>query len=206
MYRFLQLSVGTLMRLVWRLRVDGADRMPAGGVVLVANHESVLDPLFLGAAFRRQLHFLTKEELWRSRLVGRILDICGAIKVARGRGDRDAVSAGVRTLAAGHVVAVFPQGTALPYRSRPWLRGAARLALATGAPLLPIAIVNSERALRPRRVKLGFPRVLVLVGQPIEVEPGKATVAAARELTARVEAAVEELRAPYGPPAHAWFD
>ena len=45
MYRFLQLSLGTLMRLVWRLRVDGADRMPAGGVVLVANHESVLDPL-----------------------------------------------------------------------------------------------------------------------------------------------------------------
>ena len=84
MYRFLQLSVGTLLRLVWRLRVDGADRMPAGGVVLVANHESVLDPLFLGAAFRRQLHFLTKEELWRIRLVGRILDLCGAIR-ARGR-------------------------------------------------------------------------------------------------------------------------
>ena len=206
MYRFLQLTVGRLVRLVWRLRVDGAERLPVGAVVLASNHESVLDPFVLGAAFPRQLHYLAKEELWRIQPVGRLLDACGAIRVARGRGDREAVAAGIRALDAGQVVAVFPQGTALPYRSRPWLRGAARLAFATGAPVLPVAIVNSERAIRPHRVRIGFPRIRVLVGEPIEVEPGKATVAAARELTARVEAAVEELRAPYGEPEHAWID
>jgi 1-acyl-sn-glycerol-3-phosphate acyltransferase len=86
------------------------------------------------------------------------------------------------------------------------LRGAARLALATGAPLLPVAIVNSERAIRPHRVRVGFPRILVLVGEPIAVAPGKATVAAARELTHRLEGAVEALRAPYGEAAHVWID
>lgn len=206
MYRLLQLTVGPLVRLLWRLRVEGAERLPAGPVVLAANHESVLDPLVLGAAFRRQLHFLAKEELWRSRLLGRLLDACGTIRVGRGRGDREAVAAGVRALAAGHVVVVFPQGTALPHRSRPWLRGAARLALAAGAPVLPVAIVNSERAIRPHRLRIGFPRILVVVGEPIAVAPEKATVAAARGLTERIEAAVEELRSPYPRPAHAWID
>jgi 1-acyl-sn-glycerol-3-phosphate acyltransferase len=206
LYRFLQLTVGTAVRLLWRLRVEGAERMPEGGVVLVSNHESVLDPLILGAAFRRQLRFLAKEELWQSRLVGRILETCGTIRVARGRGDRGAVAAGALALAAGDVVAVFPQGTALPYRSRPWLRGAARLALTTGTPVLPVAIVNSERAIRPGKLKIGFPRVLVFVGQPLEVDRGRPTVAVARDLTARFEAAVDELRAPYGEPAHAWYD
>ena len=112
MYRLLQLTVGPLVRLVWRLRVVGAERLPAGAVVVAANHESVLDPLIVGAALPRHLHFLAKEELWRSRLVGRLLDACGAVSVARGRGDREAVAAVVRVLAAGHAVAVFPQGTA----------------------------------------------------------------------------------------------
>jgi 1-acyl-sn-glycerol-3-phosphate acyltransferase len=205
-YRLLQLTVGPLVRLLWRLRVVGGERLPAGPVVLAANHESVLDPLVVGAAFERPLRFLAKEELWRSRLLGRLLDACGAIRVARGRGDREAVAAGVRALEARDVVAVFPQGTALPHRSRPWLRGAARLALTTGAPVLPVAIVNSERAIRPHRLKIGFPRIIVLVGEPIEVTRGKATVVAARELTERVEEAVEALRAPYPPPAHAWLD
>ena len=79
MYRLLQLTVGPLVRLVWRLRVEGAERLPAGGVVVAANHESVLDPLILGAALPRHLHFLAKEELWRSGLVGRLLDACGAV-------------------------------------------------------------------------------------------------------------------------------
>jgi 1-acyl-sn-glycerol-3-phosphate acyltransferase len=205
-YRLLQLTVGPLVRLLWRLRVVGGERLPTGPVVLAANHESVLDPLVLGAAFRRPLRFLAKEELWRSRLLGRLLDACGAIRVARGRGDREAVGAGVRALQAGDVVAVFPQGTALPHRIRPWLRGAARLALTTGAPVLPVAIVNSERAIRPHRLKIGFPRIIVLVGEPIEITPGKPTVAAARELTQRIEAAVEALRAPYPPPGHTWLD
>jgi hypothetical protein len=69
-----------------------------------------------------------------------------------------------------------------------------------------VAIVNSERAIRPRKLKIGFPRVLVLVGQPLEVDRSKPTVAVARDLTARLEAAVDELRAPYGPPEHAWID
>ena len=59
--------------------------------------------------------------------------------------------------------------------------------------------------MRPGKFKIGFPRVLVLVGDPIPVEKTKPNLAAAKALTDRIEAAVEELRKPHGPPAHAWY-
>ena len=98
---------------------------------------------------------------------------------------------------------LFPQGTTIPHGERPWLRGAARLARATGAPILPVAIVDSEKALRPVRLKVGFASVKVLVGEPIAVERGPSTIAEAKALTARARDAVDALRAPYPPPAHA---
>ena len=71
---------------------------------------------------------------------------------------------------------------------------------------MPVALINTEKALRPHRVRLGFPRVLIIAGEPIGVEPQEPTPEAVVELTARLERAIEELRAPFGPPAHAWID
>lgn len=204
-YRLVQLTIGPLVRLLWRLRVSGDERMPQGPVILVANHESILDPFFVGAAFRRPLRFVTKRELYVGPL-GWLLDRLGGIRIERGRGDLAALARAEEALRRGDVVVLFPQGTTIPRGERPWLRGAARLALATGAPILPVAIVDSEKALRPVKVKVGFPRVKVLVGDPIVVTPGQATIAVARELTERIRLAVDELRAPYPPPAHVRLD
>jgi 1-acyl-sn-glycerol-3-phosphate acyltransferase len=115
------------------------------------------------------------------------------------------VGRAAQLLADGQVLGMFPQGTCLPFRHRPWMRGAAKLALASGAIIVPVCIVGSERALRPAKFKLGLPRIRVIVGEPIEVPRSRPTVAAAKELTARVERSIEEARAPYGPPAHAWY-
>lgn len=198
-YRIAQLTLCALARLVWRIEVRGAERMPVGPVVVCANHESLLDPVVLGAAFRRPIRFLARDDLFAGPFA-RLLRSLGGIPVARGRGDRAAVDAGARALAAGAAVGVFPQGTVLGGEARPWLRGAARLALATGAPILPVCLVDTERALRPVHRRLGLPRVRVLVGEPIPVEPGPATVAAAKGLTQAVREAIDELRRPYGPP------
>jgi 1-acyl-sn-glycerol-3-phosphate acyltransferase len=85
-------------------------------------------------------------------------------------------------------VALFPEGTV---KGGTWTRGAARLALRTGAPLVPVRIVGTKRALT--RGRIGFPRIRIVVGEPIEVEPAKPTVAGARELTDVLEAAVRTL-------------
>lgn len=205
MYRVLQRTIGPLVRLLWRLRVEGAERLPDGAFVLAANHDSLLDPFFLGAGIERPLRFLAKQELWRGPLPW-VLDAAGGIPVARGQSDERAIAAALEALAAGDAVAIFPEGTALPYRERRWRRGAARLAGEAGVPLVPVCIVNSERALRPHKVRIGFPQVRVLVGQPFVVARAGDAEREVDEATARLRAAVEELRRPYGAPAHAWID
>jgi 1-acyl-sn-glycerol-3-phosphate acyltransferase len=193
-------------RKLYRVELRDAWRIPAAGpVIVVSNHESMLDPFLLGLATLRPIRYMAKSELWRSRALGKLMDGLGTFPVERGTGDHGAVGIAARLLEDGEVLGVFPQGTCLPYRHRPWHRGAARLALTTGTPIVPVCIVGSERALRPGKFKVGFPRVHVLVCEPIVVEPGRPTIAAAKELTGQLEAAIEEARLPFGPPAHAWY-
>jgi 1-acyl-sn-glycerol-3-phosphate acyltransferase len=99
-----------------------------------------------------------------------------------------AVAAAADRLRAGLTVAIFPQGSV---RGGKWTRGAARLALTTGVPLVPVRIIGTARALSRGRV--GFPRVRVVVGEPIPVAAARPTVASARALTQELEARVAAL-------------
>jgi 1-acyl-sn-glycerol-3-phosphate acyltransferase len=191
---------------LYRVELLHRDRIPTGGpVILVANHESLIDPWLLGLVTRRPVRYMAKAELWNYPLLRNIMEWFGTFPVERGIGDRRAVGRAAQLLAEGEVLGMFPQGTCLPYRNRPWMRGAARLALSTGTMIVPVCIVGSERALRPAKFKVGLPRIRVLIDEPIQVPQARPTVAAAKELTARVEQAIEDARAPYGPPAHAWY-
>jgi 1-acyl-sn-glycerol-3-phosphate acyltransferase len=183
-----------MLRLVWRLRVEGGEHLPRQrGAIVVANHDSLADPFVLGAGLDRPLRFLSKQELWSNRLVGRLMDALGGIPVARARGDVGAVAAAAKALQAGDVVAIFPQGTTLGGPDRPWQRGAARLALTTGSPLVPVALIGARRGLRPGTWLPRPTRVRVVVGQPIAVTSAAPTIPATRALTAQLRAAVEEL-------------
>ena len=167
--------------------------MPAEGpAILASNHESALDPFILGLVTRRDVHFVAKAELWRFRPLGWWLEQLGTVPVERGRGDRDALGRAEAVLRAGGVVAIFPEGGVRREPGAPWLRGAARLALVTGAPVVPVRLVDTRRALTGRRIR--FPCLVALVGPPIAVEPARPTVAAARRLTEELRAAVAGLR------------
>jgi 1-acyl-sn-glycerol-3-phosphate acyltransferase len=179
--------VRLLARLLYRIDVVG--EAPAGACVLAANHESMLDPLLLALAARQPLHFLAKVELWRWPPGAWLMDALGGIPIRRDRRDLGSVAEAERLLRAGESVAIFPEGTV---RGGLWTRGAARLALATGAPLVPVRIVGTKRALS--RGRIAFPRLRIVVGEPIAVTAAKPTVAAARELTRELEARVGALR------------
>jgi 1-acyl-sn-glycerol-3-phosphate acyltransferase len=144
---------GDLVRTVYRLEVVGADRFPVTGPAVIApNHDSVLDGIVLGAAISRELRFLAKAELWRSRLLAWVLDGLGAIGIKRGHGDQLALARMRQALDAGQAVAIFPQGAVRG--DRVWHRGAARMALVTG-PIpeqnrLPAAARHRRRADRSR--------------------------------------------------------
>lgn len=175
-----------LARLLYRVEVVG--RVPPVPCVVAANHESLLDPPLLALAARQPLHFLAKVELWRYPPGAWLMDALGGIPIRRDRRDLVSVRVAEELLRAGESVALFPQGAV---RGGTWTRGAARLALATGAPLVPVRIVGSARALS--RGRIGLPRIRVVVGEPIQVEPTRPTVSAARELTRRLQHSVEGL-------------
>lgn len=195
------------MRAVFRMEIAGAERIPAAGpCILVSNHESILDPYVLGVATDRHIHYMAKAELWRNPVSRALMEGFGAFPVERGSGDGTAVGRAGELLAQGEVLGMFPQGTCAPWRHRPYMRGAARLSLATGSPLVPVCMVGTERLLRPHRPKIGVPQLRILVGRPFEVAARRPTLVAARELMRRAEEAIAELRRPYGEPAHVWID
>ncbi len=179
-----------LVRAVYRIEVVGADRMPANGPAVVApNHESFLDAIILGAAIPRELRFVAKAELWRSRLLAWMLDGLGAIPIERGRSDYLAAALVLQALKAGEAVVIFPQGAVRGDRA--WKEGATHTALVTGAPLVPVRLVGTARALS--RGRIGFPKLRVIVGKPIEVARGSKDPATATKLTERLRVAVEAL-------------
>ena len=170
-----------LARLLYRVEVVG--RVPPGPCIVVANHESLLDPLVLPLAARQPIHFLAKVELWRYPLSAWLMDNLGGIPIRRDRRDLISLAAAGDRLREGLTVGIFPQGN---IRGGAWTRGAARLALSTGVPLVPVRIVGTAQALS--RGRIGFPRIRVIVGEPISVAaPERPTVAAARDLTRKLE-------------------
>lgn len=173
-----------LMRRLYRIEVSGAERIPAeGGAILACNHASIWDPFILGVATQREIHFMAKAELFRFRPLAAALRSLNAFPIERGGGDRTAMSEAARLLGRGELLGIFPQGTSKPERQLGWHRGAARLALTTGAPLVPVRLTGT-RAL-PLRA-----RVRIVVGEPIAVAAARPTVTAAKSLTARLEQAV----------------
>lgn len=171
-----------IARLLYGVKVEGAERIPATGpVILVANHESLFDPWLLALATPRPVHYMAKSELWSYPLVGRTLDAFGAFPVERGTGDSTAISNAAELLRRGEALGMFPQGTSKQLARRVYRRGAARLALATGAPIVPVRLIGTRGFPRP-----GRPPTRVL-GEPIQVEPAKPTLVAAKALTQRVE-------------------
>jgi 1-acyl-sn-glycerol-3-phosphate acyltransferase len=158
-------------RPVLRVRVHHPDRIPANGAaVLVANHSAFVDgPLLFGLLGRRAV-FLVKREMFRGPL-GWLLPRIGQIPVRRGEPDRAALMAAVGVLRDGGLVGVFPEGTRGSGDVAAAQHGAAWLARSAGASVLPVVCRGTRR---PDGARRRFrPRVDVLVGEPLELPPGR---------------------------------
>lgn len=160
-----------LFRVIFRYRVEGEERIPAeGGVLLAANHASVLDPPLIGCAATRPVHFMAKAELFSIPVLSWALPRVGAFPVHRGTADRNAIRLAIEYLHRGEVVAMFPEGTrTLTGELLPPQRGVALIALRTGVPVVPVGLIGT---FRPFRVEKGIPRLNRLVvrfGEPIDL-------------------------------------
>ena len=163
------LLVFPLYRLLFRGRTASNGQVPMeGALVVVANHGSHLDPPLLGHALGRPVAFMAKAELFRVPLLGPIIRACGAYPVSRGASDREAIRVAMGRLAEGWATGVFLDGTRQDNgRVNEPQQGAAFLAAKAGAPLLPVAIVNSHRALGTGRLWPRLVPIHIRIGQPI---------------------------------------
>lgn len=190
-------ALAPVLRPYFRLSVVGAEGVPSSGpVVLASNHESLLDIPFLVIASPRPVWFMAKRELFEGRFGERVFHALGGFPVERGGHDVRAVRAALAVVRSGRVLGMYPEGTRNP-EFLPFLRGAAWVALVTGAPLVPVGIRGTGEAMPsgaslPRRT-----HVSVAFGKAIE--SGRESdphlrLRRAAEITVHLRAEVDRLR------------
>ena len=151
----------------FRLSRIGREHIPAEGPVLfVSNHRSFIDPFVIGLMSRRPIYYVAKKELFTQRLTAWFLNSLGAFPIDRGAADEDAMATAREILERGDPVLIFPEGT----RVRPGAlgtpkRGVGRLALETGAPVIPLAMIGTEAIRRGWRIRPH--KVSIRAGAPL---------------------------------------
>lgn len=172
LYGLFMVILKPILRLVFRMHISGAENVPATGPVVIApNHKSFYDSFFIAVALKRRVHFMGKAELFVG-VRGRLFLALGGFPVKRGESDSEAIATAQAILARGDILSLFPEGTRVrdPEALGTPKRGAARLAIEAGAPMVPAAITGTEKRKLPlpRRVQVSF-------GEPIPVDHLAAT-------------------------------
>jgi 1-acyl-sn-glycerol-3-phosphate acyltransferase len=226
-YAIVATLVGGLVAVVSRVQVakargrsDAARRLPDGAIIVISNHTSYVDGVLLALVCRRlgrSLRLLATAGVFRAPVLGGLARRIGFIPVDRGASTAaDALDAAVQALDAGEAVGIFPEGRLTRDPSR-WPEraktGAVRLALRSGAPIVPVAMVGAHRVLDRGHVVsqlitnvLLRPRVSVSVGSPIDpaawnidADDPVAVRRVTDDVMAELIALVEELRGELSP-------
>src|SRR3990172_6874052 len=175
LYTLLRALAAGILKCWCRLRVEGQERVPSiGPVLLAANHTSLLDPPAVGAATHRRLFYMAKAELFRIPLFGALIRAVNARPVRREGSDPAALRLAVGLLREGKALLVFPEGT----RGGEGLLGPAKaglgmLALLSEAPVIPTFIEGTGRALPRGRMFPRPARVRVVFGPPLQFKRRK---------------------------------
>ncbi|MDG9716209.1 lysophospholipid acyltransferase family protein [Streptomyces sp. DH24] len=175
----MKVTVGGPLKLAFRPWVEGLEHIPAEGpAILASNHLSFSDSFFLPAVLDRKVTFIAKAEYFttpglKGRMTAAFFKGVGQLPVdrsgARGAGEA-AVRSGIEVLERGELFGIYPEGTRSPdgrlYRGKPG--GLARVALATGAPVIPVAMIDTEKIQPPGKVVPKLMRPGIRIGRPLD--------------------------------------
>lgn len=178
-YGAMKFSIGGPLKLAFRPWVEGLENIPAEGpAILASNHLSFSDSFFLPAVLDRKVTFIAKAEYFttpgiKGRMTAAFFKGVGQLPVdrsgARGAGEA-AVKSGIGVVERGELFGIYPEGTRSPdgrlYRGKPG--GLARVALATGAPVIPVAMIDTEKIQPPGKVMPKLMRPGIRIGKPLD--------------------------------------
>jgi 1-acyl-sn-glycerol-3-phosphate acyltransferase len=204
MLSLLKLIGRPLFRILFSVEYHGLENVPQGGpVILAGNHPSYLDPILIVLPIKRAVRFMAWDALFRVPLLGPIIKAMGAFPVDTGRGKGEAAyREALRVLMDGEALGIFPEGKRSERGPMDELRtGTARLAIETGAPIIPITIGGAFRAWPKHRLLPKPAKIVVRYHRPIR--PGELNQAARtddralqQELTRAVAASINRSLAP----------
>jgi 1-acyl-sn-glycerol-3-phosphate acyltransferase len=178
-YRVSRALAGPLLHLLWRPEVSGGEHIPAtGGAIIASNHLSLVDSIFLPLVLSRPLTFAAKSEYFTGKRPGQrvaavYLRATRQLSVDRAdtRAAQETLQAALDLLRAGELFGIYPEGTRSPdgrlYRGR---TGVGYLALASGLPVIPVAMIGTDRVLAPGHTIPSLHRVAIRVGEPLTFE------------------------------------
>lgn len=218
--RVYSVVIGTAVTMIrsmrWQVTVTGDENIPTEGpAILASNHIGYLDFVFSGYAARdrgRRVRFLAKKEIFDKRGVGWLMRQMGHIPVDRHGAAGESMTAAEGELLNGEVIGMFPEATISPsFVPRAGKTGTVRIAQATGAPLLPVALWGTHRILtkwRPKNFQRRIP-ISVAVGAPIPLTPQDDPETKTLELMAAITQLLEKAQAEYPDrpegPEDAWW-
>jgi 1-acyl-sn-glycerol-3-phosphate acyltransferase len=178
LYWFLKwFVIGPPLRVFFRPKVEGMENIPeTGAAILVSNHVSFSDSIFLPLMTRRQITFLAKSDYFTGRgikgfLMKNFFLGVGQVPVDRsgGRASEAALNTGLRILAQGDLLGIYPEGTRSPdgrlYRGK---TGVARMALEAGVPVIPVAMIGTYEIQPPGQVVPKLGRIKIKIGVPLD--------------------------------------
>ena len=198
-YKIVRAVLDFIFFIIFRLHVEGRENVPQTGAIIVApNHKSDWDPPLIGVAFNtRIIHYMAKEELFKNPFLGWLIRQFGTFPVKRGTVDRTAIRQALRELKAGNPLGIFPEGTRIRREGLGRFHsGMASLALMTGTPVVPVAVIGS-RWMPHKKGPLA-----VLIGKPVEVKKQRPTDEKVAELNDVVKGKIQDLMDNYMKRVH----
>ncbi|MDD5686800.1 MAG: lysophospholipid acyltransferase family protein [Elusimicrobia bacterium] len=150
-----------IFEIIYLREVTGLENLPgSGSYILAANHQSYADPPLVGSCIRKPIHYIAKKELFNIPVFGWCIKKMNAFPVDRGNTDIGALKNALKILGNGDSLLVFPEGTRYkPGKIRKLKNGAAMLAVASNSPVIPVAVMNSDKlpSFSKLKVKFGIP-------------------------------------------------
>lgn len=158
-YKFARAVVFIIYRTLYRFEVEGTENIPKDGKgIICGNHYSMLDPVFIGISVKRDISFMTKKEIFKSKFLKFLFTKMGTFPVERNTADFSAVKNSLKVLKQGKLLGIFPEGTRVKEKNVQNVKaGIGMICIKGKSPIIPVYVDTNYKAFSKVHIKIGKP-------------------------------------------------